>query len=268
MLAIGIDDLAGTGYFAREYLVSTYNFNHFKLSFGAGWGKFDVGNGLSNPLGIFSDHFKKRDSGESGVTYGGTLNAGNWFAGDASLFGGIEWFVPYGKGLRVKIENDPFNYFDFSAGLRKDASFVRRKSDSKINFGLSFPLNKYGFIDVSYVKGNYPEHTLLVWGNNADLYNKLDKISPVSYFYHSLFKLNTILIEQKSIELTHQVKTTKPQLIIDAKRPGLISLDKSNADEIDDGQKRNLKNLLEFIDSCYVFKEENFGCNLYELKND
>ena len=30
-MAIGIDDLAGTGYFSREYIVSTYNFDHFKF---------------------------------------------------------------------------------------------------------------------------------------------------------------------------------------------------------------------------------------------
>ena len=27
---IGLDDLAGTGYFSREYIVSTYDFNHLK----------------------------------------------------------------------------------------------------------------------------------------------------------------------------------------------------------------------------------------------
>ena len=176
MLAIGIDDLAGTGYFAREYLVSTYKFNHFKLSFGAGWGKFDVGNGITNPLGIFSDHFKNRNTGES--SYGGTLNAGKWFTGDASLFGGIEWFVPYGKGLRVKIENDPFDYFDFSAGLREDASFTRRVSDSKINLGISFPLNKYGFMDISYIKGNTLNLTFTFGATFDDKLIKKNDIKP------------------------------------------------------------------------------------------
>ena len=61
-LAIGIDDIAGTGYFSREYIVSTFNFNHFKLTVGSGWGKYDVGNGISNPLSIFSDHFRTRSN--------------------------------------------------------------------------------------------------------------------------------------------------------------------------------------------------------------
>ena len=51
--AIGIDDLAGTGYFAREYFVSTFDFEHLKLTIGAGWGKYDQGKGISNPLSLF-----------------------------------------------------------------------------------------------------------------------------------------------------------------------------------------------------------------------
>ena len=41
--AVGLDDFAGTGQFTKEYIVSTYNFNNFKLTTGIGWGKF-VGN--------------------------------------------------------------------------------------------------------------------------------------------------------------------------------------------------------------------------------
>lgn len=150
--AVGIDDLAGTGYFAREYFVSTFDFKHLKLTIGTGWGKYDKGNGISNPLSIFSDHFKNRY--EPGESYGGTLNVNQWFTGDASIFGGIEYFVPHGRGLRIKIENNPFNYLDFSAGNRPDANIKLRKSESDLNFGLSFPLKKYGFIDLSFIKGN------------------------------------------------------------------------------------------------------------------
>ena len=86
-----------------------------KLSIGAGWGKYDQGQGISNPLGVFSDHFKDRSQAK--YSQGGTLNAAEWFTGDASIFGGIEFYIPYGKGLKFKIENDPFDYFDFSAGV-------------------------------------------------------------------------------------------------------------------------------------------------------
>ena len=174
--AIGLDDLAGTGYFSREYIVSTYDFNHLKLSIGAGWGKYDNGHGYSNPFGIFSDHFKDRNTVSS--KYGGTLSIDEWFSGNASIFGGIEWFVPYGRGLRLKIENDPFNYFDFSAGLREDASYELRKSDSDINFGLSFPIKKYGFIDLSFIKGNTVNLTLTFGATFNEKLVKKNKITP------------------------------------------------------------------------------------------
>ena len=175
-LAIGLDDLAGTGYFSREYIVSTYDFNHLKLSIGAGWGKYDIGHGLSNPFGIFSDHFKNRNSASS--KYGGTLSIDEWFSGDASIFGGIEWFIPYGRGLRLKIENDPFDYFNFSAGFREDASYEIRKSDSDINFGLSFPIKKYGFIDLSFIKGNTFNLSFTIGTTFNDQLSKKQKFNP------------------------------------------------------------------------------------------
>ena len=176
-LALGIDDLAGTGYFAREYFVSTFDFNHLKFSIGAGWGKYDKGNGISNPLGIFSDHFESRSV--SGESYGGTLNAKEWFTGDASIFGGIEWFIPYGRGLRLKIENNPFDFFDFSAGLRSDVNNSLRKSEADFNFGLSFPLKKYGYIDLSFVKGNTINLGFTFGSTFNDKLVKKEKIKPI-----------------------------------------------------------------------------------------
>ena len=49
--AVGLDDFAGTGFFSREYVVSTYRVNNLKTTLGLGWGKF-VGQNqyLSNNL--------------------------------------------------------------------------------------------------------------------------------------------------------------------------------------------------------------------------
>ena len=114
-----------------------------------GWGKFNKGKGFKNPLSAFSDRFETRNN--AGSAYGGTLSYSSWFTGDASIFGGIEWYVPYGRGLKIKIENEPFDYFDLSAGFRPDASFDLRKSESDINIGLSIPIKKYGFLDLSFI---------------------------------------------------------------------------------------------------------------------
>ncbi len=207
-LAIGIDDIAGTGYFSREYIVSTFNFNHFKLTVGSGWGKYDVGNGISNPLSIFSDHFRTRSNDKESL--GGTLNINEWFTGDASIFGGVEWFIPFGRGLRLKIENNSFDYFDFSAGLREDAKYSLRKSDSDFNFGLSYPLKKYGYIDLSFIKGNTVNLTFTFGATFNEKLVKKNKIRPklsnnkdkLSFYEDLLVNLrnNNILLQTASFK--------------------------------------------------------------------
>ena len=41
------------------------------------------------------------------ITYGGSLSYDQWFRGDASIFGGLEWRIPNIKGLNLKLEYDP-----------------------------------------------------------------------------------------------------------------------------------------------------------------
>ena len=56
--------------------------------------------------------------------------------------------------MSIKLEYDPFNYLDFSAQNRGDASFDLRNKDSNINIGFSYPFNKFLTIDASFIKGN------------------------------------------------------------------------------------------------------------------
>mgnify|MGYP001258427532 FL=1 len=156
-IAIGLDDLAGTGYFSREYIMSTYSINSLKISAGLGWGKYASDSSYKNPLTYINEAFESRrsESFDSDEVYtGGTFSYSSWFSGPVSFLGGIEWAIPYANGLRLKVEHDPFNYNDFSANLRNDASFNLREKDSDLNFGLSYKINDYLTIDLSYIKGN------------------------------------------------------------------------------------------------------------------
>ena len=56
-LAIGLDDFAGTGFFTREYIVVTNQFDNTKLTVGMGWGKFIGKNSFENPLSQLSSSF-------------------------------------------------------------------------------------------------------------------------------------------------------------------------------------------------------------------
>ena len=125
-----------------------------KVTAGLGWGKFVGKNSFDNPLSFLSDKFNVRPELSSNYNKGGTLSYDKWFRGNSALFGGLEYFVPNRNGLSVKLEYDPFNYMDFSAQNRGDASFDLRKKDSNINIGLSYPFNKFLTIDASFIKGN------------------------------------------------------------------------------------------------------------------
>ena len=153
-LAIGLDDFAGTGYLTREYLVATQELRDLKVSFGLGWGKFTGSNSFNNPLSFFSDAFKVRPDRSSNYNLGGTPSYDKWFRGSANLFGGIEYFVPGKQKLSFKLEHDPFNYFDFTANNRPDATYKLRKKDSNTNIGINYKFNNFLTLSASYLKGN------------------------------------------------------------------------------------------------------------------
>jgi len=125
-----------------------------KVTAGLGWGKFVGENSFDNPLSFLSNKFNFRPKTSSNLNRGGSPSYDQWFRGNASLFGGIEYFIPNQSGLSFKLEYDPYNYLDFSAPNRKDASFDIRKKDSNINIGLNYPLNKFLTINASFIKGN------------------------------------------------------------------------------------------------------------------
>ncbi len=124
---------------SREYIVLTKDFKGFNLSFGSGWGKFTGKKTYNNPLSFINDSLNSRPSFSENYDYGGKPSYDQWFRGDISLFGGAEIYVPRANGLKIKIEYDPYDYFDFTANNRPDAVYEKRVKDSNINFGLSYP---------------------------------------------------------------------------------------------------------------------------------
>ena len=143
-----MDDFAGTGYFTREYVNATKYIGPFKSTIGIGWGKYAGKNSFKNPL------HKVSNSLLNNYNSGGSLSYDQWFRGDASFFGGIEYRTNLIRGLTLKLEYDPFDYYDFSASNRLDAKKSIRDKDSNINFGTSYQYNDNVTIDVSYIKGN------------------------------------------------------------------------------------------------------------------
>ncbi len=154
-VAIGLDDFAGTGQFTKEYIISTFETNSIKFSFGLGWGKFTGESSFSNPISYLIDDFKIRPM-ESSSSFGGTPETKKWFRGNASFIGGIEYRISNANELKLKLEFDPYDYNKFSCcgeGKGPESNFVRQK-DSNINIGLSYPIKNYGNFDIAFVKGN------------------------------------------------------------------------------------------------------------------
>ncbi len=152
--AIGLDDFAGTGYFTREYIVATQELRDIKISLGMGWGRFVGNNNFENPLSFLSDSLDIRPSTSDNYGLGGKPSYDKWFRGNVSMFGGVEYFFRKAKGLSVKLEYDPYDYFDFSSSNSTFNNYELRKKDSDINIGISYPFNEFITLDASYIKGN------------------------------------------------------------------------------------------------------------------
>ena len=89
-LAIGFNDIAGTGIYSSEYIVGSYGVNNVDLHLGFGWGRLNGGQfKFDNPLTKISESFLIRDYQSDEY---GTLRLEDYFSGEkVGLFGGISY---------------------------------------------------------------------------------------------------------------------------------------------------------------------------------
>ncbi len=154
-IAAGVRDIAGTGTFAAEYVVASKKLNNVDLSLGLGWGDLSYNN-LKNPLSYIDNSFNQRTFISD--TQGGDFSPGRYFSGPMGVFGGAEIYIPNLNGARIKIEYDGTDYLEEGFPLGKDSfSFAFepvRQSDSRINIGLTYPINSALKLQLGYIKGN------------------------------------------------------------------------------------------------------------------
>ncbi|WP_261399150.1 YjbH domain-containing protein [Leisingera daeponensis] len=146
-LALGLRDFGGTGIYASEYLVATKTIrDRLKLSGGIGWGRMAGRGSFSNPLGYLIDRFKTReDSNTGGISETGQLDFGNWFRGDAALFGGASW--AYSDRLTLLAEYSPDLY-------TKERDRIGFEAKSPLNFGLQYRFENGSQLTASYMYGS------------------------------------------------------------------------------------------------------------------
>ena len=124
-IAIGINDIAGTGFYSSEYIVGSYGINKTDFHFGLGWGQLNGSDkNFKNPLGDIYDGFYDRPT----VTEdrGGQFQPSRYFSGDTvSPFFGVSHVI--NDRYLLKIEYDTtvtpgkvgyaYSKQDFSVGI-------------------------------------------------------------------------------------------------------------------------------------------------------
>ena len=100
-IAIGINDIAGTGYYSSEYIVSSYGINKTDFHFGLGWGELNGSDNFSNPFGYIYEGFNSRP-----IDYedkGGQFQPSRYFSGKTYVFYGLSHIINDRRILKMKM---------------------------------------------------------------------------------------------------------------------------------------------------------------------
>ncbi|WP_281980903.1 YjbH domain-containing protein [Thalassorhabdomicrobium marinisediminis] len=128
-VAVGLRDFIGTGRYSSEYFVATKTVSpNVRVTGGIGWGRLGSVNGFANPFGLDT---RPDDS----VDTGGTVLAGQFFHGDAALFGGVEWRVNDEWTLLAEYSSDAYE---------RESDLIGFDRKSPVNVGVTWrPSDSY-----------------------------------------------------------------------------------------------------------------------------
>ncbi len=142
-LAVGINDIAGTGLYSSEYIVGSYGINKTDFHFGLGWGMLNGSKqNFKNPLGNFDKSFFDRP--DFIEDKGGQFQPSRYFSGDTvSPFFGIS-YAPNQKYL-LKVEYDT---------TLTPGKIEYEEPRQEFSFGIDFNLTKNLTIGISSERGN------------------------------------------------------------------------------------------------------------------
>lgn len=144
-ITVGLQDFAGTGIYAAEYVTATKNFDrpfflpgNFKVTAGLGWGRLGTLGSIGAPFPGNRARFSAGDTG-------GELSYNQWFRGDAAPFGGVEWQVNDKLGLKLEYSSDAY-----TAETQRDV-FERK---SRLNFGAEYQWKRFVRVGGYYLYGS------------------------------------------------------------------------------------------------------------------
>jgi hypothetical protein len=152
-IAIGINDIGGTGLYSSEYIVASYGINNLDLHLGIGWGSLNGSkNNFKNPFTFLGDNFSTRQVFTPDST--GQFSADSFFSGEkVSPFFGLSYAL--NQNILIKIENDS------TLASGKDKNFFSsneigyEKAKSSFSFGLDYKINTNFTIGIAQERGNF-----------------------------------------------------------------------------------------------------------------
>ena len=143
-IAVGFNDIAGTGYYSSEYIVGSYGINNLDIHFGLGWGTLNSSkHGIKNPLGYVNDSFLDRP--KESADKGGQFQSSRYFSGrEASPFFGIAYSL--NNKILFKVERDT---------TAQDARIEYKRPSSDYSFGIDYAISDNFSIGLSHERGAY-----------------------------------------------------------------------------------------------------------------
>lgn len=165
-IAIGINDIAGTGLYSSEYIVGSYGVNRTDFHFGIGWGALDGADStFENPLIKIYDGFSKRSGNASGNDkMGGQFSPGRYFSGKtASPFFGLSYAVNENALLK----------FEYDSTLTPGQIGYEIPKDS-FSYGFEFTIRNNFTIGLSRERGNFTSIKFTYKNNPNTTYKKYE----------------------------------------------------------------------------------------------
>ena len=151
-IAIGINDLGGTGLYSSEYLVASYGIDKLDFHFGLGWGALNGSDhSFKNPLTYVSDSFNTRTVFTPEDT--GQLNTGSLFSGESvSPFFGLSYILNRKTILKFEYDSTLTSGSDENFFGSPDIGY----ENAKYNFsmGIDYQVNENFSIGISHERGN------------------------------------------------------------------------------------------------------------------
>ncbi|MEX3313976.1 YjbH domain-containing protein [Sulfitobacter sp. PS-8MA] len=144
-VTVGLQDFAGTGIYAGEYVVATKTFDNsplpgtLKVTGGLGWGRLGSSNSIGTPFGSDRGSFTAGDTG-------GELSFDQWFRGPVAPFAGVEWQVNNRWALKAEYSSDAYVAEDSGRDV-----FTRK---SQVNLGTEYQYSEGLRLGAYYLYGS------------------------------------------------------------------------------------------------------------------